>query len=149
MKTQNILIINTHPRLKTSPHFLRTNCSRILEWLGLKDASLEITLCDDAFMRRQNRKHMGKAGTTDVLSFPQLPPQKRVSSYRGKFLGDILISLDQAKRQADAQKLPLRKELLFLTLHAVLHLVGYDHAEEGERIKMQKLESSVWKNLMH
>lgn len=95
-------------------------------------------------MRKQNRKHMGKRGTTDVLSFPQWPPQKRVSSYRGKFLGDVLISLDQAKRQAEAQKLSLQKEVLFLTLHSVLHLVGHDHGEDGERRRMQALESRIW-----
>lgn len=144
MKTPNILIINTHPRLKTSHRFLRTNTSRILGFLGLSDAWVEITLCDDAFMRKQNRKHMGKRGTTDVLSFPQWPPQKRVSSYRGKFLGDVLISLDQAKRQAEAQKLSLQKEVLFLTLHSVLHLVGHDHGEDGERRRMQALESRIW-----
>lgn len=90
---------------------------------------------------------MGKGGTTDVLSFPQLPPQKRVAAYRGKFLGDILISLDRAKKQAEAQGLPLEKEVLFLALHSILHLIGHDHGEKGERLKMQKLESRIWRAL--
>lgn len=115
--------------------------------LGLCDISLEITLCDDAFMRRQNLKFMKKNGTTDVLSFPQLEPQKSLQNYKGHFLGDILISLNQARRQAALQKIPMQKEVLFLTLHSILHLLGHDHAKTLERQRMQKWESRIWKKL--
>lgn len=90
---------------------------------------------------------MGKRSTTDVLSFPQFEPQSSRKKYHGKFLGDILISLDQAARQAKLQKLPLRREVLFLTLHSILHLLGHDHGKEGERKKMQALESKIWMRL--
>lgn len=115
--------------------------------LDLRDCRLELTFCDDAFMILQNQKHMGKRGTTDVLSFPQMGPQKNQKRYHGKFLGDILISLDQAKRQAVGQKLSLQKEILFLILHSILHLIGYDHAGKKDRLKMQALESEIWNTL--
>ena len=115
--------------------------------LDLKGCGLELTFCDDSFMGGQNQKHMGKKGTTDVLSFPQIEPKKNRKHYQGKFLGDILISLDQAKRQAKEQRLSLKKEVLFLILHSILHLIGYDHSEKGERFEMQALESRIWKAL--
>lgn len=115
--------------------------------LDLNDAAVEVTLVDDRFMRAQNAKHMKKNGTTDVLSFPQLPPQKTLARYRGKFLGDILISLDQAKRQAKEQGITLTDEVLFLTVHAILHLVGFDHGTKKERLEMQARESEIWLKL--
>lgn len=116
-------------------------------YLNLGDASVEVTLVGDRFMRAQNSKHMKKSGTTDVLSFPQLSPQKSLSSYHGKFLGDILISLDQAKLQAKEQGITLANEVLFLTIHSILHLIGFDHGAKKERIKMQKLESEIMMSL--
>ena len=144
MKTPNILIINRHPRLRTSLPFLKTSSSSILDFLDLSETSVEITLCSDSFMRRENKKHMGRHTTTDVLSFPQIPPQKKRSAYQNRFLGDILISLDQASRQASEQNLSLRQEVFFLIIHSVLHLIGYDHATKPDRLKMQKLESEIW-----
>lgn len=112
---------------------------------------MEITLVTDAFMRRQNLKFRGIRGTTDVLSFPQIPvkPKQRghPKVFGGEFLGDILISLDQARRQAEAQGIPLIREVTFLTVHSVLHLIGYDHATEKERAQMQKRESRIWELL--
>jgi probable rRNA maturation factor len=93
-----------------------------------------------------NRQYMGKGGTTDVLSFPLIPPGPK-SHYRGQHLGDILISLDQAQRQAKLQGLSLRDEVVFLIVHSILHLIGHDHAREDERVRMQSLESKIWKKL--
>lgn len=127
---------------------LKKNIERILRELKLSGSTVEVTLCDAAFMRRANRKYMYKAGTTDVLSFPQLTPQKNIKSYCGKFLGDILISLDAAALQAKEQRLTLVREVLFLTLHSILHLVGHDHAKADERLRMQAIESRIWKRII-
>lgn len=107
---------------------------------------------DDAFMKVQNKKHRGKKGTTDVLSFPQILPKKVNSRdfrrYRSKFLGDILISLDQAQKQADEQNIDLKCEVLFLTVHSILHLLGFDHETEKQRLEMQALESKIWRHVV-
>lgn len=91
---------------------------------------------------------MHKKGTTDVLSFPQIAvthkQRGQVKVFANQFLGDILISLDQAKRQASEQGISLAKEVLFLMIHSILHLVGYDHAKEKDRVAMQRLESKIW-----
>lgn len=90
---------------------------------------------------------MNKNRTTDVLSFPLLEPNKDISHYKGNFLGDILISLDQAARQAKEQKLAVRREVLFLIVHSILHLIGFDHGTEEEEIEMQTLEGKIWRHL--
>lgn len=98
-------------------------------------------------MRRLNKKFMHKEGTTDVLSFPQVAVKianaGKPRFFNGQLLGDIVISLDQASRQARAQNLPLRKEVAFLIVHSLLHLVGYDHDTQKNREKMQERESRL------
>ena len=123
----------------------------MLEQLGLTGCTVEITLTDDRFMRVQNKKHLGSCTTTDVLSFPQVNVLEsqagRPSRFRNQHLGDILVSLDQAERQAKAQGLPLNKEIAFLVLHSILHLLGHDHDIPKRREKMQRMESRIWKAL--
>lgn len=102
-------------------------------------------------MKKQNKKHRGFNKTTDVLSFPMVDvADKDVGRFKklnGQFLGDVLVSLDQAKKQAQAQKVAVRQEILFLILHSILHLCGFDHAGKSEAEKMQRLESRIWKKV--
>lgn len=124
-----------------------------MSYLDLAGSTLELTLVDDAFMIKQNYKHRGKKCTTDVLSFLQIQPKKVNSRdfrrYRLKFLGDVLISLDQAQRQAREQNIDLKREVLFLTVHSILHLLGFDHETEKQRLRMQSLESEIWQHVIH
>lgn len=128
--------------------YLRKNIERIFQFLELTNVRIEITLVDDRTMRRVNAKFMKQKGTTDVLSFPHQNPLGDFKNYHGKFLGDIMVSLDQAQRQAVKQKLSLRKEVLFLIVHSILHLLGHDHATANERYDMQGHESRIWKHLI-
>ena len=151
--SQTILVYNHHPKLQISPHYLKTKTEQIFTSLGLKDPGIEITLVDDDFMTEQNERFMGKTGTTDVLSFPQIEPKEInkpcLPEYENKYIGDVLISLDEAKRQADLQNIDLEQEVVFLILHSVLHLIGYDHASEEQESQMQALESKVWNELQN
>ena len=153
METPKIQIVNWHPSLTISRPYLKKNADIILSCLGLNGSGVEVTLVDDAFMRRQNVKFRHNKGTTDVLSFAQLEVAKKnigaVKVFRGRFLGDVLICLDQARRQAKSQKLAIKKEVLFLLLHAILHLIGYDHHNNTAAIKMQKVESSIWRQIIN
>jgi probable rRNA maturation factor len=94
--------------------------------------SLGVKLCGDRAMRTLNREHRGKDKTTDVLSFPggETP--------EGYHLGDIVISLPQAQRQAEAAGHSLARELRVLLLHGTLHCLGYDHETDGG--EMDRLE---------
>ena len=91
-------------------------------------AEVSIALVDDAQMRRLNRQYRHRDKTTDVLTFPGDRP-------------DIVISLDQARRQAATERHSLATELRYLILHGVLHALGYDHeTDDGE---MNALEMRV------
>jgi probable rRNA maturation factor len=104
----------------------------MLAALELPDAELSVLLTDDAEIHRLNREHRQKDKPTDVLAFAM---DESVPDPAG-ILGDVVISLDTADRQALARRRPLIEEVRFLLAHGVLHLVGYDHAEPDEKREM-------------
>jgi probable rRNA maturation factor len=112
---------------------------------------LEITLTSNAFIKKQNNVFRNINQPTDVLSFPAVAVTKKNSGkamhFQGKHLGDILISLDRAHEQAKAQNISLQKEVIFLIIHSILHLMGHDHATKKECLCMQKLESKALRNI--
>ncbi|HVT45499.1 MAG TPA: rRNA maturation RNase YbeY [Thermoanaerobaculia bacterium] len=105
----------------------------------LDPEEVSIAFVDDGEMRRLNRGFRGRKQTTDVLTFEgdaesQIPDAPR-------FLGEIVISVDQAKRQAAAQRHSLATEIRYLLLHGLLHAFGYDHeTDDGE---MDALEMAI------
>ena len=99
-----------------------------------------IALVDDETMAGLNRKFRKKNRTTDVLTFPADDSYADPTS-KGRPLGDIVISLDQARRQAAEEKHSLATELRYLILHGVLHALGYDH--ETDSGEMNALEVEV------
>lgn len=104
----------------------------MLTALALPEAELSVLLTDDAGIHQLNRDHRQKDKPTDVLAFPM---DESVPDPAG-ILGDVVISLDTAERQARARRRPLIEEVRFLLAHGVLHLVGYDHAEPSEKREM-------------
>lgn len=131
---------------------------RLLAEIGEAGTSLSLTFVRDPAMRELNRDHRGKDAPTDVLSFPLHDPaefdrtgQTRPSSAAAagdgtvragaeRMLGDIVISVDTARRQAADYDAPLEREVQRLLIHAVLHLAGHDHMEPGERAVMEAEE---------
>lgn len=106
------------------------------------DAEVSLTLCGDATIRALNRQWRSIDAPTDVLSFPLL--DDGVSDHDGELLvGDIIISLEKAARQADDYGHSLKRELLFLFVHGMLHLLGYDHHDEQERLDMRAEEETL------
>ena len=126
---------------------------RALEYLALKGRHsllsdrqilrrLEVSvLCvNDGGMRRLNRLYRGMGKTTDVLSFP-LQPSKKLKLLS---LGDIVISLPQARRQAKEYKTTFNLELSRLLVHGLLHLLGYDHEKNRyQALKMRRMEAEL------
>jgi len=104
----------------------------MLATLELPKAELSVLLTDDAEIHQLNREHRQKDKPTDVLAFAM---DESVPDPAG-ILGDVVISLDTAERQARSRKRPLIEEVRFLLAHGVLHLIGYDHAEPEEKREM-------------
>ena len=97
----------------------------------------------DRAMAELNRRWRGKPGTTDVLSFPA--EQNKFEKTEGLNLGDVVISVERAARQAKENKLSLNTEISQLVLHGLLHLCGYDHlTDDGE---MNRLELRLRRKL--
>jgi probable rRNA maturation factor len=133
--------------LRAAP--LRATLDRLLAAAGLAGATVSLTLVRDAEMRELNRDHRAKDVPTDVLSFPLYEPDAFDRSGRTaprdmppgeRMLGDIVISVDTAARQAAAYDAPLEREVERLLIHGVLHLCGHDHLEAGERAVMEAEE---------
>jgi probable rRNA maturation factor len=112
----------------------------------LKKPEMDITLrlIDDDEMRMLNETFRGEDKTTDVLSFTQ----DVVDPETGRtYLGDILISLPTAKKQAQDLDHPLDQECAFLAIHGTLHLLGYDHYDPEEKEEMWSLQDQIFETL--
>lgn len=96
-----------------------------------------VALVPDDRMIELNSMFRGKAGTTDVLSFPHVPDEFDPDPQN---LGDIVISVDQAGRQAGENGLSLESEVGQLMLHGLLHLCGYDHETDNGEMNSRELE---------
>lgn len=109
---------------------------QMLYKLALAEAELSVVLCDDAYIQRLNVLHRGKDKPTDVLSFPQIEFHAPERPRRGQtlsLLGDVVISLTTALRQAESRSRGLESEVRFLLAHGVLHLVGHDHMTPDDK----------------
>jgi len=128
------------------PRFSRREISefvrRVLIALRVDDDIHEVSIAivDDEAMRNLNRKFRKKNKTTDVLTFPADDSDADPNA-PGRPLGDIVISIDQARRQATDQKHSLAIETRYLILHGILHALGYDH--ETDSGEMNALEVKV------
>jgi probable rRNA maturation factor len=116
---------------------LKRSAQRMLDELKISNAELSILLCDDAQIQTLNFTHRGKNSPTDVLSFPLMDPEdEQLSTLDGGALGDVVISLDTAQRQAAHRGQDLMQEVEFLLAHGLLHLLGYDHETDQEEAEM-------------
>lgn len=101
---------------------------------------LSLRLTDDAEIQSLNHQYRQQNQPTDVLAFAALeaigPPLDEMESLLPLYLGDIIISVDTAERQAQAQGHPLKVELAWLAAHGLLHLLGWDHPDDDSLLRM-------------
>jgi probable rRNA maturation factor len=117
---------------------------KTLQYEGVeRTASLSLLLTGDEELQRLNRQFRGEDKPTDVLSFPAGETAGATLGELGEYLGDIAISVPTALRQAQQGGHKLEAELLLLTVHGVLHLLGHDHATEVEREKMWGAQGEI------
>jgi probable rRNA maturation factor len=130
-------------------------CETVHAAVGTVAAEVELTLTADAEMERLNFDHMGERGPTDVLSFPlhewsldgdrlsHLSDDDGISPPGPLMLGDVVIDLDQALRQAAEGDWGVVEEVVLLAIHGTLHLLGHDHADIDEEERMREIERRV------
>ena len=120
---------------------LQSLAERILRAAGAARAELSLLLVGDRSMRRLNRLYRRTDRTTDVLAFPM---RKHSARRAPALLGDVVISLPQAARQAAQAGHALERELTVLVIHGLLHLLGYDHERSArEARRMSRREATV------
>ena len=126
--------------------------------LGAQGVEIELTLCGDEEMTHLNFDHMGERGPTDVLAFPlhewsidvghsHLADEDAGTPPGGLLLGDVVIDVDQAVRQAVDGGWRPAQEIALLAVHGALHLVGHDHVETEDEAAMRAIERKVLEKL--
>jgi probable rRNA maturation factor len=111
--------------------------NRLLREVGEAESAISLTLIGDGAMRALNREYRGKDAPTDVLSFPLEPGMPAAGE---RLLGDVVISVDTARRQAGDYDGTLQRELYRLLIHGLLHLLGHDHVLADQRRTMEREE---------
>jgi probable rRNA maturation factor len=141
-----IRIKNNQKKQKLAATKLKAQLTKLLGTLNLPEAELSVLFVGDRAMRTLNRQYRGKDRTTDVLSFAL--QEGRFNKVQPNMLGDIVISVPTAGRQAVDAGLTLQQELERLLVHGLLHLVGYDHERGAAHARsMQMKERSLLKRL--
>lgn len=119
---------------------LKRTMQSLLAAVDEADSSISVTLVGDSAIQQINREHRGKDKPTDVLSFPMFDDTMVDPEIDERLLGDIVISIDTARRQAADYDAPLQNELYRLLIHGLLHVMGHDHMEPEERAEMEAEE---------
>jgi probable rRNA maturation factor len=110
---------------------LRTAALKILSDLGCTSSELSVAIVGDRTMRILNRDYLQKDRPTNVISFSM--QEGEFATLHPELLGDIVISADTAAREAAEGEITFEERLVFLLLHGILHLTGYDHERSGEQ----------------
>lgn len=126
---------------------VRRCCKAVLDEEQFNDsAEISVTFTDDERIHQLNKEFRNIDRSTDVLSFPLGEDGEYDINYDtgAKMLGDIVISIDHALAQADEYGHSIQREIGFLTVHSMLHLLGYDHVNGGlEEVRMREKEEIV------
>jgi len=120
---------------------LRLYAKAVMVEIGRHSLELSVLLADDAYVRELNRRYRGVDRTTNVLAFPQQDSPESMPATR--LLGDVVISVEKARRDSARQQIPLMEELKKLVVHGILHLCGYDHRKTAQGTEMRRLERAV------
>lgn len=140
-----IYIENQQQNQQFNPERLQQIASRILNALGCpEDAELSVLIVDDPAIQRINRDYLERDRPTNVISFSQQEGDIPDFAETGMLLGDVVISADTAWRDARDAGIDMFAEMVFLLLHGILHLLGYDHergsTEEAELMEEKERE---------
>ncbi|MDT7689424.1 MAG: putative rRNA maturation factor [Acidobacteriota bacterium] len=133
-----IEVVNRQRKVPVECERWRAFAERALKVAPANGVGATVAFVSDRAMRELNRRWRGKRGTTDVLSFPS--EQEEFEKAEGVSLGDVVISVEQAARQAAEHGLDFEGEVAQLILHGLLHLCGYDHERDGGEMNALELK---------
>ena len=124
----------------------------LLKKEGLTDdefdrAEISVTFMNSEKIHKLNKEYRDKDKTTDVLSFPMYESKDDFPEFGELQLGDVVINKEQAKVQAEEYGHTYKRELVYLFVHSLLHLLGYDHEDKEEKKIMRKKEEEIMEEL--
>jgi rRNA maturation RNase YbeY len=123
---------------------IKVRAKRVLKDLACHDKELSILFTDDEHMAVLNRQYRGKEGPTDVLSFSMLEEPDGDPVFESVMLGDVVISVDTALRDAEELEQSFERTIDRLMIHGILHLLGYDHEKSSVgAIRMREEEERL------
>ncbi|MBI3037570.1 rRNA maturation RNase YbeY [bacterium] len=136
-----VLINNQQTQLKINKRWIALVADEVLKFEGVPENSeLSVVLCDDDFIQKLNEEYLGNNRPTDVLSFPM---ESDPFEHGIRPLGDVVISVETATHQAEKLKYSTKLEIVFLLIHGILHLLGYDHDKKLDLTRMKKREETI------
>ena len=115
--------------------------------LSYSEITIDFVFCNDEFIHKINKEYRGFDKPTDVISFALFCDDKNSIKTDIINLGEIIVSIDTAKKQAEENKHSLEKEVYYLITHGVMHLLGFDHQSEQEYNFMVEVQNKVMKDL--
>jgi probable rRNA maturation factor len=125
-----IQIENRQTKVKTERLKIRETVSRILKYLDCPEKEISILFTDDDMIKEINKQYLGRDKATNVISFSL--QEGEFGNINPHVLGDVVISLETAQRDASKGNFSLKQETDFLLIHGILHLLGYDHENTSE-----------------
>ncbi|HWR58772.1 MAG TPA: rRNA maturation RNase YbeY [Thermodesulfovibrionales bacterium] len=143
-----VLIENRQKLVRIHHRKIEKDSLILLKSFGLERAELGVLLVSDGRMKKLNHRYRGIAKATDVLSFPLYASVGEMPGDREFLLGDIVINLPAAKRQAAEYGLTFGKEVRRLLIHGFLHLLGYDHEKNSYQKKKMKMSETELRNTL-
>ena len=146
MEPQKILIDNRQEAKVPTPP-LSKKTEQILNALGCEGCEISLVIMDDQEISELNRTFRNISKPTNVLSFPM--QEGEFSGLNPELLGDVIISVEKAREQAKELNHSLEEELTLLTVHGVLHLLGYSDETEEEKQVMADREKDILKRISH
>lgn len=150
MAIAKVIISNRQKEIKIPTGFrllIRRCCEAVLQTEGFPEpAEVSVSFISNDEIRNLNRDFRSVDSVTDVLSFPlgENGVYDRNPETGSLLLGDIVISMQKAEQQAELYGHTLQREVAYLTVHSMLHLLGYDHVNGGlEQVRMREREETV------
>jgi rRNA maturation RNase YbeY len=141
-----IAIQNRQRTVAIRTAIVRRRVQQMMRYLGCADKELSVIFASDRLMPKLNRVYRHQDRPTNVLAFPQLP--MLYSRPAAAILGDIVVALPTAAREACTLQQSLEERVTYLLLHGLLHLLGYDHERSAvECRRMEALEEEVLQHL--
>ncbi|MCD4813819.1 rRNA maturation RNase YbeY [bacterium] len=141
-----VQIRNEQKKIRVNQTALKKMAQKCLGKMNRPKAEISILLSDDHTIQELNRLHRGINRPTDVLSFGMREQKKKQDPMppHPEILGDLAISVPAIQRQAVKRHVAVEEELDFIVIHGILHLLGYDHASQKQKLQMEGIHTALF-----